>query len=168
MYNFAFNLELAEFFSTCTACCARNKYQVCAYDDIFGVEVQLLAQNIFARKCIFRWRNNKHMNSVINTDNKSYWAKFRKGFKSQRMVWKYCSPQIILTKIKHCQSRALWFWTVLEFQYRQADSSVCYQNSEVWLNTGSGGRVETSGGNLYKKSCRAITINKRQPRLIGN
>ena len=33
-------------------------------------------------------------------------------------------------------SRALWFWTFLEFQYGQADSSVCYRNSEVWLYTG--------------------------------
>ena len=28
-------------------------------------------------------------------------------------------------------------------------------------------RVSNSGVNLYKKSCRAITINKRQPRLIN-
>ena len=26
---------------------------------------------------------------------------------------------------------------------------------------------QISGGNLYKKSCQAITINKRQHRLIG-
>ena len=34
------------------------------------------------------------------------------------------------------QVRARWFWTFLEFQYGQADSSVCYRNSEVWLYTG--------------------------------
>ena len=28
--------------------------------------------------------------------------------------------------------------------------------------------VVISGENLLKKSCRAITINKRQPRLIGD
>ena len=26
------------------------------------------------------------------------------------------------------RGKALWFWTLLEFQYGQADSSVCYQN----------------------------------------
>ena len=32
--------------------------------------------------------------------------------------------------------RALWFWIFLDYQYGQADSSVCYRNSEVWLYTG--------------------------------
>ena len=33
-------------------------------------------------------------------------------------------------------TRALWFWIFLEFQYGQADSSVCYRNSKVWPYTG--------------------------------
>ena len=69
-------------------------------------------------------------------------------------------------------------WLKDDFQWNQVRNRFCHLSVKFRFLLGSdlknGGNnlclscVKFSGGNLLKKSCRAIMINKRQLRLIGD